>query len=161
MTIDEYNYCVRQHADHLFRFVLKNIRDEDKAGDIVQDAYEKMWRQHENVDPQKGKSYLFSTAYHVLIDHVRREKHSVRMEEADLSSHGHSRQYSDLQELLHKAIERLPADQKLVVMLRDYEGYSYQEIEEVTGLSISQVKVYIYRARVFLREYIGKMETVI
>lgn len=46
-------------------------------------------------------------------------------------------------------------------MLRDYEGYSYQEIGEITGLSESQVKVYIYRARVFLRKYIGKMEVVI
>ncbi len=161
MTVEEYNRCVKLHADHVYRFVLKNIHDEEKAADIVQDTYEKMWRHHKNVDSQKGKSYLFSTAYHVLIDSVRREKHSARMEDADLSNYGHSRQYSDLQELLHQAIERLPADQKMVVLLRDYEGYSYQEIEEITGLSISQVKVYIYRARVFLRAYIGKLETVI
>ncbi len=161
MTVEEYNRCVKLHADHVYRFILKNIHDEDKAADIVQDAYEKMWRHHESVDPQKGKSYLFSTAYHVLIDTVRREKHSARLEEADLSAFGHTHQYSDLQELLHRGVERLPNDQKMVVMLRDYEGYTYQEIEEITGLSISQVKVYIYRARVFLREYIGKMETVV
>jgi RNA polymerase sigma-70 factor (ECF subfamily) len=161
MTVEEYNECVKQCADNVYRFVLKNIHDEDKAADIVQDAYEKMWKHHGDVDPAKGKSYLFSTAYHVLIDHIRRDKHSVRMEEADLQEHAHSRQYSDLQEVLHKAVDQLPEDQKMVVMMRDYEGYSYQEIGEITGLTESQVKVYIYRARVFLRKYIGKMEVVV
>jgi RNA polymerase sigma factor (sigma-70 family) len=161
MTVEEYNDCVKKYADNVYRFVLKNIRDEDRAADIVQDAYEKMWRHHENVDPAKGKSYLFSTAYHVLIDHTRREKNLLRIEEADLQAHSHSTHYSDLQEVLHRALEQLPEDQKMVVMMRDYEGYSYQEIEEITGLSESQVKVYIYRARVFLRKYIGKMEEVV
>ena len=46
-------------------------------------------------------------------------------------------------------------------MLRDYEGYAYREIAEITGLSESQVKVYIYRARVFLKHYVGSMENVI
>lgn len=161
MTVEEYNDCVKQYADNVYRFVLKNIRDGDKAADIVQDTYERMWRHHRNVHPDKGKSYLFSTAYHVLIDHTRREKNSVRIEEADLREHSHSKQYSDLQEILHQALEQLPSDQKMVVMMRDYEGYSYQEIGEMTGLSESQVKVYIYRARVFLRKYIGEMEVVV
>lgn len=161
MTVEEYNDCVKQYADNVYRFVLKNIRDEDKAADIVQDAYERMWRHHRHVHPDKGKSYLFSAAYHVLIDHTRREKNSVRIEEADLREHFHSKQYSDLQEILHQALEQLPSDQKMVVMMRDYEGYSYQEIGEMTGLSESQVKVYIYRARVFLRKYIGKIEVVL
>jgi DNA-directed RNA polymerase specialized sigma24 family protein len=47
------------------------------------------------------------------------------------------------------------------VMLRDYEGYSYQEIGEITGLNESQVKVYIYRARTFLKNYIGSLDAVI
>ncbi|MGM0375962.1 MAG: RNA polymerase sigma factor [Bacteroidota bacterium] len=161
MTVEEYNDCVRQHADNVYRFVLKNIRDADKAADIVQDAYEKMWRQHGNVDASKGKSYLFSTAYHVLIDHTRREKKSVPMDDADLKDHYHQGQYSDLQEILLDAVQQLPADQRMVVMMRDYEGYSYKEIGEMTDLSESQVKVYIYRARVFLRKYIGKPELVI
>ena len=161
MTVEEYNNCVRQHADNVYRFVLKNIREPEKAADIVQDAYEKMWRHHQNVEASKGKSYLFSTAYHVLIDHTRREKHSVSIEDADLNDHYHERQYSDLQEILHQAVNKLPADQRMVVMMRDYEGYSYKEIGDITGFSESQVKVYIYRARVFLKKFIGSKELVI
>jgi len=45
--------------------------------------------------------------------------------------------------------------------MRDYEGYSYQEIGEIADLSESQVKVYIYRARVYMKKYIGSMEVVV
>ena len=55
----------------------------------------------------------------------------------------------------------MPEIQRSVVMLRDYEGYSYDEIGEICNLNESQVKVYIYRARLFLKEYIGSMERVI
>lgn len=161
MTEEDYNRCVEKHADNVYRFVLKNIRDEDKASDIVQDAYEKMWRHRVGINPEKAKSYLFTTAYHVLVDAVRKEKHQVSIEQANLSDLCGESNYTDLSEVLHRAVDNLPEVQKMVVMLRDYEGYSYQEIEQITGLSESQVKVYIYRARVFLKNYIGKMEVVV
>ena len=161
MTEEEYNRCVDKHADNVYRFVLKNIRDEDKASDIVQDAYEKMWRHRAGINPEKAKSYLFTTAYHVLVDAVRKEKHQVPIDQANLSDLCGESNYTDLSEVLHRAVDNLPEIQKMVVMLRDYEGYSYQEIEQITGLSESQVKVYIYRARVFLKNYIGKMEVVV
>ncbi len=78
----------------------------------------------------------------------------------DLNNHVHFEQYSDLKEILNHAITRLPEDQKAVILLRDYEGYSYKEIAGITSLTESQVKVYIYRARVFLKNYIVKMENV-
>ncbi|HFB61480.1 MAG TPA: RNA polymerase sigma factor, partial [Bacteroidetes bacterium] len=69
--------------------------------------------------------------------------------------------YSDLKEVLDKAVEQLPEIQRSVVLLRDYEGYSYREIGQITGLSESQVKVYIFRARLFLKKFIGKPEVVL
>jgi RNA polymerase sigma factor (sigma-70 family) len=161
MSEEEYNRCVEKYADNVYRFILKNIKDEDKASDIVQDAYEKMWRHRSGIDPQKAKSYLFTTAYHVLVDAVRKEKHQVSIEQTNLSHHYGDSGYSDLGEVLHRAVDQLPETQKMVLMLRDYEGYSYEEIEQITGLSESQVKVYIYRARVFLKNYIGKMEVLV
>jgi RNA polymerase sigma-70 factor (ECF subfamily) len=83
------------------------------------------------------------------------------MDEVNLASYSTSEQYNDLQEILHKAIQLLPEIQRSVILLRDYEGYSYQEIEEITGLSEAQVKVYIFRARLALKEYIGQIEVVL
>jgi RNA polymerase sigma-70 factor (ECF subfamily) len=48
-----------------------------------------------------------------------------------------------------------------VILLRDYEGYNYEEIAEVTELTLSQVKVYIFRGRQKLKEYIGSIEAVL
>lgn len=161
MTIREFNKCVDMFSDNVYRFILKNIKDTDKAKDIVQDSFEKLWINRQSVDGKKVKSYLFSTAYHTMIDVLRREKKVNNMPEEEMPEVSHENQYNDLQEILHEAIKQLPEIQKSVVLLRDYEGYSYKEISDIVKISESQVKVYIYRARVFLKSYIGKIENVV
>ncbi len=161
MNLTEYNQCVDNHADGVYRFVLKQIRDKDAAKDIVQDSFEKMWRKIDSIDGAKAKTYLFTTAYHTLVDYTRKNSKSAKMNEVDLNQHSHTSQYSDLKEILNQGLEQLPEIQKTVLLLRDYEGYDYAEIGEITQLTESQVKVYIFRARTFLKNYIGKVETVI
>lgn len=161
MTVNEFNQSVDLYSNAVYRFVLKNIKDDEKAHDLVQDSYEKLWRNHENVNFEKVKSYLFSTAYHTLIDMVRRDSKKGDWEKVNQSHLAYDSGYSDLNEILHQAIDRLPESQRMVVMMRDYEGYSYDEISKMTGLSESQVKVYIFRARAFLKNYIGKIEAVV
>jgi RNA polymerase sigma factor (sigma-70 family) len=161
MHVKEYNQSVDLYSDHVFRFILKNIRDEERARDIVQDSYEKLWRNAENVNFEKVKSYLFTTAYHTMIDVLRKDKRQTYLEDYQVPEEVHDEQYSDLAEILNEAISRLPEIQRSVVLLRDYEGYSYQEIGDITALNEAQVKVYIYRARVFLKNYIVKMDLVL
>jgi len=161
LNLAEYNKCVDDHADGVYRFIMKQIRDKDAAKDIVQDSFEKMWRKIESIDAAKSKTYLFTTAYHTLVDYTRKNSKSAKMNEVDLNQHSHTSQYSDLKEILNQGLELLPEIQKTVLLLRDYEGYDYAEIGEITQLTESQVKVYIFRARTFLKNYIGKVETVI
>jgi RNA polymerase sigma factor (sigma-70 family) len=161
MTVNDYNRCVNQHADAVYRFLLKNIRDKEKARDLVQDSFEKLWINVEQVSAEKAKSYLFTTAYHKLIDQTRVDKRMADWETVNMSEYSHSEQYSDVMEKLGLGVARLPADQRSVILLRDYEGYSYKEISEMTGLSEAQVKVYIYRARVFLKEFVGSVEALV
>jgi len=161
MTTREYNNCVDQHADGVYRFILKNLKDEHDAQDVVQDAFEKLWLNHKKLASGKAKSYLFTTAYHTMIDHIRKKKHSGSIEDIPETSNGTFRDYSDLREILDEALAKLNEVQRSVVLLRDYEGYSYHEIGEITGLNESQVKVYLYRARVYLKNYIVSPEHVI
>lgn len=161
MTVSDYNSCVDQHSDGLYRFILKHIRDVDVARDIIQDTFEKMWRKVNEIDALKSKSYLFTTGYHTLIDYTRRAKKQGSYNEVEENKLSHEKNYSDLKEILNKALEQLPEIQKTVILLRDYEGYDYAEIGEITNLTESQVKVYIFRGRQFLKNYIGKMEVVI
>ena len=162
MTTTEYNLCADEFADGVYRFILKNIQDEDKAKDIVQDSFMKMWIRHGNISFEKAKSYLFTTAYHTMIDDIRKNKRLSNIDDiTQYDIYGHEEQYSDLKEILSEAIKKLPEVQRSAIMLRDYEGYSYKEIGEIVNLNESQVKVYIYRARVFLKNYIGSLDAVI
>ncbi len=161
MTAEDYNKAVTSYSDGIYRFILKNIRDEEMARDIVQDSFEKLWIHHHQVNADAVKSYLYSTAYHRLIDLVRKDNRVSRVQDQSGHENIHCDQYSDLGEVLQQIIQLLPNDQRSVLILRDYEGYSYREIAEITALSEAQVKVYIYRARVFMKNFIGKMDVLI
>lgn len=161
MTTQEFNTTVDLHADGLYRFILKHIKDEDKARDIVQDTYEKVWNKHEEVSFEKAKTYMFTTAYRTMIDSIRRDKKFDRNAEVEDLHIVHEKNFTDAKKILNRALATLPEIQRTVVMLRDYEGYSYDEIGKITELSEAQVKVYIYRARIALKEYIGKIENII
>lgn len=161
MTVGEFNKTVDLYADNLYRFILKNIKDSEKARDIVQDTYEKMWIKVSEVESSNAKSYMFTAAYRTMIDRIRRDKKQGDLSESNMYSMSHSTQYTDLKEVLNEALAKLPEIQRSVILLRDYEGYNYSEIGEITGLNESQVKVYIFRARGFLKNYIGAMENVV
>ena len=161
MTEKEYNQCVKLYADNVYRFILKNLGHDADAQDVVQGAFEKMWVNRQQVDNERCKSYLFTVAYHQMIDHIRKNKRiSLReefMEEVKITN----RQQHDTKKVLQEALNKLSDIQKSLVMLKDYEGYNYQEIGEITGLNESQVKVYLHRARLILREYIVRPENVL
>ncbi|MBC8321094.1 MAG: RNA polymerase sigma factor [Bacteroidetes bacterium] len=161
MTISEYNNCVDEFSDGVYRFILKNLRETEISHDIVQESFMKMWIKRKEINAAKGKSYLFTTAYHTLIDHLRKNSRNISIDNAEHIRDESYSSYNDLKEILNIAVEKLPEVQRSVLMLRDYEGYSYQEIGEITNLSESQVKVYIYRARLFLKKFIVSPEFVL
>ena len=161
MTAEEYNRCVDLFADGVYRFILKNLKDEENARDIVQDAFTKMWEKVRDISFEKSKSYLFTAAYHTMIDFIRKERPKEGIEQLTNANSDENSGYSDLKEILDEAVEKLPEIQRSVLLLRDYEGYSYEEIGQITGLNESQVKVYIYRARIFMKNYLVSMDKVI
>ncbi len=161
MTTTDYNQCVDDFSDGVYRFLLKNIRNVELARDLVQESFMKLWIKRKDIDVNKSKSYLFTTAYHTMIDHIRKHERMQSYEkQADVTRSTHN-DYSDLGEILDDAIQKLPEIQRTVILLRDYEGYNYNEIGEITGLNESQVKVYIYRARLSLKKYLVSVEMVI
>ena len=161
MTITEYNTCVEKYANAVYRFIYKNIKDEDKAKDIVQDTFEKMWLKVNDIIADKAKSYLFTAAYNTMIDAIRKDKYKADYEDYHDDYLTTKNSYNDLKKVIDMALSKLNDIQRSVIMLRDYEGYSYEDIGKITGLNESQVKVYIYRARLAMKEFIGKLENVI
>ena len=107
------------------------------------------------------RSHSFTTAYHKLIDTFRHEKKNADFENINPTSYLTEEKFTDLNEILEFALNKLPPIQKTVVLLRDYENYSYKEIAEITSLSETQVKVYIFRARNFMKDFIRKPELIL
>lgn len=162
MTDREYNECVRNYADNVYRFVLKNLRQAEDAKDVVQTSFEKLWMNREKVDSERSKSYLFTVAYHQMIDWVRKNKRMVL--EDDFSSfnmEAGATQTPDVKRILNEALYKLNDIQRSLILLKDYEGYSYEEIAQITSLNLSQVKVYLHRARIQLKNYLVKPENII
>jgi RNA polymerase sigma factor (sigma-70 family) len=161
MTVIEYNKSVDEFSDGLFRFSLKNTSNYEASKDIVQEAFTKLWEKRDTVNSEKVKSYLYTTVYHMIIDFTNKSRRKVQLKEVKQYTSAQESHYKGLSKILDEALSKLPEIQKSVVLLRDYEGYSYEQIGEITGLTESQVKVYIYRARVTLKEYIVKLENVL
>jgi RNA polymerase sigma factor (sigma-70 family) len=161
MTEREYNDCVKLYADNVYRFILKNLRNEEDSKDVVQGAFEKMWVNRAQVENEKCRSFLFTVAYNTMIDHIRKNKRVVLKDEFNETALGSNNQQQNTKRVLNEALSKLSETARSLVMLKDYEGYNYAEIGEITGLNESQVKVYLHRARLQLREYIVKMENVI
>jgi RNA polymerase sigma-70 factor (ECF subfamily) len=156
-----YNNAVDQYADGVYRFIVKNIRNEEDARDIVQTAFEKLWVNRSSVDPLKVKSYLFTIAYHQMIDHIRKEKKYSITDNFEVATIDPIYQpQHELKQAILKAINELNPTQKSLILLKDYEGYNYQEIGEIMNLSESQVKVYLHRARLQLKDKLIHLQKV-
>ena len=161
MTEKEYNQCVHLFADNVFRFIFKNLGHHEDAKDVVQSAFEKLWINRQQVDNARCKSYLFTVAYNQMIDHIRKIKR-IRLKETFSDETGSTtQQHNTIKKILEEALQKLNETQRSLVLLKDYEGYSYEEIGKITGLSGSQVKVYLHRARLQLKNYLVSTENVI
>ena len=154
----EYNNCVDKYADPLYRFILKATNDRQLSDDVVQDSFLTLWEHIDHLEHKKAKAYLFTTAYRKMIDVFRRNKRVGTLDEVnDPVVDGDSQQF-EISDKLEIALQKLTEIQRHLILLRDYEGYKYNEIGEITGLNESQVKVYIFRARNTLRIFLNREE---
>lgn len=160
MDAKSYNACVHEWADALFRFACKCTGNEEDARDIVQSSFEVLWQKKENVTPEKGKAFLFQVAYNQSVD-MYRKKSRMQYQEALQHDVGLKPAYPDLKRVLDKALTQLDEQARALVLLKDYEGYRYEEIAQITGLSDTQVKVYLHRARKILKQYLISVENII
>jgi len=111
MTIREYNECVNEHADGLFRFIVKNLNDEFEAENIVQNTFEKLWVRIEYIDVKTVKAYIYKIAYNEMIDVTRRNKRFLKLESAS-TVEAEKQEYNNVMDYVNKVIHTLPKQQK-------------------------------------------------
>jgi RNA polymerase sigma factor (sigma-70 family) len=155
MQISEYNRVVETIGPALYRFALKNLNDHDQAKEIVQVTLEKLWTHSRQQPIEHVRAWCFRVASNALVDH-----HRHRSKFQDLSPVNEplvEPEHSDvrLKVVIEKALDQLSSAQRLVVTLRDLEGYSYAEIGSITGQNEAQVKVNLFRGRQKLRDILS------
>lgn len=148
MKRHEYNIAVSTHSGKLYGFALKFLRNAEDAQDIVQDVFEKLWINRKKVEVEKAKAWMFTTAHNAMINYVMKKQRMILPGDELIPETAKSdRSLFESSQVVDRAVSILPPVQKSIILLRDLEGYSYDEIGDILELSPSQVKVYLFRAR--------------
>ena len=124
------------------------MRNREDARDTVQDVFEKLWVHRKKVEFPKAKAWLFKTAHHAMINAINRNQRMQFPGDENLPEAARKEvSFFESGQVVDRAVNILPPIQRSIILLRDLEGYSYEEIGEILSLSSSQVKVYLFRAR--------------
>lgn len=141
--------AVRKYADALYSFVISQGLAQVEAEDIVQECFEVLWKKKKEVRLEKSKPFLFQVAYNKSMDVYRHRKKQKLLEAEERPEN--TNVDIDTKKWIMKAMHNLSPTQRSAILLKDWEGYSYQEISEIMHISLAQVKVNIHRGRKNLR----------
>lgn len=162
MLTKEFMDLVLPYKDKLFRYALRIIGNSFEAEDIVQEVFIKVWKKKDQfLGITNKEAWCMTMTRNLAID----KKRAKRVQTSDIDSFFHiadkgarpdaATESNDTVKLIKSIIGQLPDKQKNILHLRDVEGYTYQEISDITGYKVAQVKVYLHRARITLR---GKLK---
>ena len=156
--LTQYRQTIDQYRQRVFSFAFYSLRAREDAEDITQDVFIRLWQHWQKIDHDRVGAWLMRVAHNAIVDHLRRSRHersrvdlADRLEEA-VTVEDPGPEAEEFQRQLEAAIGNLSDPHRSIVIMRDIQGLSYQEIEQTVNLSQSQVKVYLHRARRQLRE---------
>ncbi len=155
-----YQQWVREHQDQAWSLARYLLKDASEAEDAVQEAFIKLWNHRDDVDPARVKPWLMKVTRNTCLDRLRRRKPETELTEVQaVEEHGPmaGAQQGELGRWLKRSIEGLKEPYRTLVVLRDIQQHSYEEVANATELTLSQVKVYLHRARKQLREQLAEV----
>ncbi|OEK04884.1 RNA polymerase sigma factor [Roseivirga misakiensis] len=136
-------------------FAIRLLSDEEKAKDVHQDTLEKLWQKRKSLNKHKNiKSFAMTIAKNKCIDVMRREGRYIeqRMEDIQLLTNQDFETH-DMIEQIKLRMKQLPTQQRMVIELKDFQGFGNEEIGEIMGMTVNNVRVNLSRGRKFLTEY--------
>jgi RNA polymerase sigma-70 factor (ECF subfamily) len=143
-----YTNIVRENQTGLLRYALNFLGSADDARDVVQDVFEKLWIHAERIELDKVKGWLYTCAHNSMLNFIKRRNRLTYVQSIQLDAGSSVHRFDfESKEIIEKTVGMLPPLQKSILLLRDLEGYSYEEIGSMLELNPSQVKVYLFRAR--------------
>jgi RNA polymerase sigma-70 factor (ECF subfamily) len=156
---------VKAHKDRLYSLAVHLLGNTAEAEDVVQDVLIKLWNHHESLESERVRPWLLRVTRNACIDLIRKRVHQrayamavgAESETAVLSTPVEALEDANLNEHLSAAIRGLEEPFQSLVILREIQGFSYQEIGQALELSDQQVRVYLHRARRKLRQTLAPL----
>jgi RNA polymerase sigma-70 factor, ECF subfamily len=147
----------------VYTYCLRVLGDVDSAQDVLQGIFLKTYERSIQIrEPEQFRNWLFATARHDCLSSLRqRNEDSVTEEELDRigiagESNSDPEATDRLTRLVTQALGKLSPELREVVILREYEDFSYQEIADITGVKIGLVKFRLFTARQKLAERLNR-----
>lgn len=155
------DYFYHQYSLRIYRKLLKMVRVETIAEELVQDVFVRIWDKRHQIDPDRSfRSYLFTIAQNLVYDLYRKVAREERLQEvikeasSDIYMHVEEGVFlKETSEILNKAINNLPSQQKLVFTLCKLEGKSYEDASATLGISTSTINNHIVKATKSIKGY--------
>jgi RNA polymerase sigma-70 factor (ECF subfamily) len=156
-----YRQWVKQYQDQAWTVARYILKDAQEAEDATQEAFVKLWHNQDSIDPERIGPWLMKVTRNGCLDRLRRRKDNVEFDESYMSAdvngplQGVTNRETGL--WLKQAIGRLKEPYRSLVVLRDVNQHSYEEVAGMLELSLAQVKTYLHRARKQLREQLAEV----
>jgi RNA polymerase sigma-70 factor (ECF subfamily) len=165
MTQEAFVSLLKSLQERLFRTAYRMLHSEEDAKDVLQDVFMKLWSRREDLEKCKNvEAWCLTVTRNTVLDKIKHKKYrasdvlsTVNENSETLAVSGTSLDTKDIADKTRAIINQLPEKQRSLIHLRDIEGLTYDMIADVMEMSISKVKIGLYRARKSIREKINKM----
>ena len=158
MNLQDFNTKVYPLKDKIFRFAKRMLEQTEEAEDLVQEVFIRMWKHREKLDGYRSLEALaMITTKNLCLDKLKARKFPVENwndhhQFIETIAEEVRPDYSDIVVGVKEAMSTLPEHSRMIVHLRDIEGYEFDEIAEVMGMQENAVRVALSRARKRIRE---------
>ncbi|MDO6801014.1 RNA polymerase sigma-70 factor [Wenyingzhuangia sp. 1_MG-2023] len=157
-----YEFIYKQYSRSLYRFMYFKCGDQDRAEDLVQEAFIKLWNNCAKVIFSKAKSYLYTIANNQFLNEVAHNKVKLNYQQSSAKDRNNNEspdfilEEQEFMVKLEKAIEELTPGEREVFLLNRIEDKKYREIAEMLNISVKAVEKRMHGALLKLRNSIGK-----
>jgi len=165
MTAADFNRDVFPLKNKIFRFAKRMLKIDADAEDITQEVFIKLWREQKDIQHFNNiDAFAMTITKHLCLDKLKSPKYQAttvaiegtEMMQAGATPHAHAEQ-TDQRALMSRIIDGLPEQQKMIVHLREIEGYEFEEIVTITGMNMNVVRINLSRARKTIKEELIKI----
>jgi len=162
----DFRDLAEEYAGPVFTYVRYSLRHQEDAEDITQEVLVRLWKHHAHIEPSRVRAWVMQVARNLVIDSARRRRARPAVFDAVPVADALAApapgtpetetERRELRELLEEAIAELTEPQRSIVVMREIQGLSYEEIAGGLNMPLGTIKVYLHRARRKLREAVQK-----